>query len=142
MEPGTAKDLMNLVQRTTDWNVLIDLVERIKKSRTVVETASGSRYLLGGATGKTQVIRAFRAKVCAYNRKRRIDESIRSVFTGAVLAPGTPMYSRTLRLCGMRRYYSTCREIVGRASFIHPISGRRIMASSATGKRLVRKCNI
>lgn len=141
-EPGSYKDLYTYVLRLNDWDTLIRLFERIKRTTGSVEIPGGSLHYIGGGRGKQSLIKIFRKKICTYNSSRTMREDIRSIFTGRVTYPGTSTYSKTLRLCRLRRYYSTCKEIVGRDSFTHPITGKRVLRSSLTGKRLTRKCSI
>jgi hypothetical protein len=135
-------ELLQYFKGLDDWTVVTDLIRQVKKSKGLVTLDDGRTMSLGGVTGRKRLIGAFRAKVCAFNRQRTIKEDIRSIFSGEVVKPGTYAYSRTLRLCGLRRYYSTCRDIEGRGSFIHPITGQRVLRSSRTGQRLVRQCAV
>jgi hypothetical protein len=138
--PFSSASLMEYLHHMSDWNDLITSIDKIKKAKRVVELSNGIRYIIGGIIGKKRAMEVLRVRVCNYNRKQKISENIRSVFTGKLISPGTSMYSRTLRICRIRRYYSTCREIVERETFLHPISGKRLTSSSWTGKKIIRKC--
>ena len=92
------------------WDDKIEFVRRMKK--------------IPGARFKKPVLDAFKYEICQYNRKRKVDEPIRSILTGRLIGPSSGSYLKTLRACNLVRHYSICGDKTGK----HPVRGRLVVS--------------
>lgn len=135
----TTEELVEYFDGLETWERKIEFVARMK-------TKSGSSVLIDGVSyklgknGKMRIIRRFRELICEYNRKQRIDQPVRSLYTGQFVTPGTANYTKTLKACRIARYYSTCGEIMKNETFKNPLNGRTVRRDSLKGKALLRRC--
>lgn len=136
------KDLMRYVQSIEDWDTLIDAYSDIKKSRGSKLIIKGEAFYINYLI-RVKLVKYFRRKVCRYNREQPIDSPIRNIYTGKFVTPENPNYHKTLRVCKIKRLYSTCREIMSDPSdpyFLDPLTGERVKRDSGYGRNVVKKC--
>jgi len=136
----TVRELVSYFEGLTTWESRNSFIANLKSTGSRSINVNGTDYRIG-KTGRTKFMRSFRKMVCQYNRKQRIDQPVRSLFTGEFIQPGTGNYTKTLKACGIRRLYSTCREILdSRGQFPNPVSGALVAKDSEEGRKLTRRC--
>ena len=136
----TVEDLVEYFEGLGSWDRKNEFVANLKRKSGSSIVIDGVSYKLG-KNGKMRIIRSFRRMVCEYNRKQKIDQPVRSLFTGEFIEPGTSNYTKTLRACRIVRYYSTCKEIMSEdETFKNPSSGKMVRRDSDKGRTLLRRC--
>ena len=136
----TVKELVTYFEGLTTWESKNSFIANLKGTRSKTIDINGTVYRIG-KSGRTQIMRSFRRMVCEFNRKQMIDQPVRSLFNGNFIQPGTANYTKTLKACGVRRLYSTCKEILSSEGQIpNPDTGANISKDSVKGRRLIRRC--
>jgi len=137
----TVRELVSYFEGLTTWESKNSFIANLKSTNSKSIKISGTLYRIG-KSGRTRIIRSFRKMVCQFNRNQSIDQPVRSLFTGEFVQPGTANYTKTLKACGIKRIYSTCREVLssGGAQFPNPDTGASVLKDSEEGRKLTRRC--
>lgn len=85
----------------SSWEEKIAVIRAIRSGRRTL-IINNVEYKVG-KTGVKSLKTELRLEVCEFNRTRKFDEPIRSVFTGEFLQPGSKAYSRSLNACKIVR---------------------------------------
>lgn len=87
-----------------------------------------------------ELMRVFREEVCKFNSQQRLNDPIRSVFTGRLITPGSWRYVLSLKRCNIIHHHLECYD-VGKSQILKdPISGRQLKRTNKNIRNFVRKC--